>query len=81
MSDKAQSVAQAYVNTWKSLSLASDGHVLSNYGDSPNSWALEYNLYADKLLHLGLVPDDIYTAVTNYYQRARSKYFLVLLVQ
>ncbi|EKM54251.1 uncharacterized protein PHACADRAFT_146023 [Phanerochaete carnosa HHB-10118-sp] len=53
------STAQAYANTWKSLALSSDNHILSNFGDPGSSWALEYNLYADKWLGTGLVDDSV----------------------
>ncbi|GJE94471.1 hypothetical protein PsYK624_106410 [Phanerochaete sordida] len=63
------SVAQAYANTWKSLALASDGHILSSYGDTANpSWALEYNLYADKWLGTDILDAATYSSETSFVQ-------------
>ena len=36
------------------------------YSDNA-SWGLVYNLYADKLLQLGLVPSKVYEAATTMY--------------
>ena len=50
---------------WRSLATSpassSDGgtqHLLGVYGDT-ESWALMYNLYADKLLGLGMIPQSV----------------------
>ena len=32
-----------------------------------------YNLYADKLLQLNLVPDSVYDMMTSYYDRMAGK--------
>ncbi|GJE94479.1 hypothetical protein PsYK624_106490 [Phanerochaete sordida] len=67
------SVAQAYASTWKSLALASDGHILASYDDSTNpSWALEYNLYADKLLGTNILDAAVYSSETSFVQSLLS---------
>lgn len=39
--------------------MSADGqHILASYGNQ-NSWALVYNLYADRLLETNLVPDSV----------------------
>lgn len=53
-----QGVAIAYVSTWKSLALSSDQYILSTFGAS-GSWALDYNLFADKWLGTGVVDDAV----------------------
>lgn len=62
------SVAQAYANTWKALALSPDRHILSNFGDPSSSWALEYNLYADKWIGTNLLDDSVYSSETAYVQ-------------
>ena len=39
--------------------MASDKHILSNFGDPNTSWAFEYNLYADKWLGTNLLDDSV----------------------
>lgn len=42
------------------MALSADGqHVLSSYGDPAQSWALLYNLYADRLLQTNVVSDNV----------------------
>jgi len=61
-------LASSYSATWQSLALSSDHQsVLSNYGNQ-NSWAMEYNLYADLLLGTKVIPDSIYQTLATYYQ-------------
>lgn len=35
---------------------------------APDTSGMMYNIYADKLLRLGLVPDSVYDLLTSYYQ-------------
>lgn len=45
--------------SWHSLALSSDGsHFLGAYGDQ-ESWALMYNIYADRLLGTGIVNQTV----------------------
>ena len=49
------------MNDWIPISLSADGsRVLANF-NSESSGVLLYNLFADKLLKLGLVPDQVCT--------------------
>lgn len=51
--------ASSYYKSWQSLATSSDGqHLLANYGND-SSWALMYNLYADRLLQTRVVPDSV----------------------
>ncbi|TDL28033.1 DUF1793-domain-containing protein [Rickenella mellea] len=61
-----QTVSSSYESEWQSLSLAADGsHLLANYGLQSSS-GLMYNLFADKLLQLNVVPNTVYQAQTNF---------------
>ncbi|KAL0063805.1 hypothetical protein AAF712_009250 [Marasmius tenuissimus] len=62
---KYQNQASSWVESWKTQAF-SGGHLTATYGAS-NSWALMYNLYADKLLGMKLVSDDIYDAQDKFY--------------
>lgn len=47
------------ITDWVSLAVATDkSHLLANF-DRPASSALMYNLFADKWLQLGAVPDSV----------------------
>ncbi|KAF4567440.1 hypothetical protein EYR40_006444 [Pleurotus pulmonarius] len=58
--------AHTAIDLWQKEAVASSS-VNFVYGSSDNS-ALIYNLYADKLLKLNLVPDSVYTLLTSFYQ-------------
>lgn len=54
-----QDHATALAASWQSLALSADGgHLLGVYGDD-SSWALLYNVYADRLLGTGIVSPDV----------------------
>ncbi|KAI0633572.1 hypothetical protein C8Q77DRAFT_1217931 [Trametes polyzona] len=58
--------------SWKTLSLSADGsHFLRTYGEK-QSWALMYNLYADRLLGTGIVDDALLQSQTAYYKSLLS---------
>ncbi|KAL1945995.1 hypothetical protein VTO73DRAFT_1997 [Trametes versicolor] len=60
--------ATALAAAWKSLALSSDGsHLLGVYGDQ-QSWALMYNIYADRLLGTGIVNHSILQGQTAFYK-------------
>ncbi|EJD03589.1 DUF1793-domain-containing protein [Fomitiporia mediterranea MF3/22] len=62
--------ASSYITQWQKNSLPSDGsHIDFFYGNSDSS-GLIYNLYADRLLQLNLVPQEVYQAVTSFYNTA-----------
>ncbi|KAI9507330.1 hypothetical protein F5148DRAFT_1205922 [Russula earlei] len=58
-------IAHEYYNQWTSLALASDKHLLVQYGDE-SSWSLGYNMFADIWLQTGLISQDIFTAHVNF---------------
>ena len=56
---RTQAHASALFSSWKSLAEAPDqSHLLGVYGNE-QSWALMYNLYADKLLGTNVVPQSV----------------------
>ncbi|KLO05329.1 DUF1793-domain-containing protein [Schizopora paradoxa] len=62
-----QAVAQQYMQVWLSGALSDDhSRLLSSFGDQSSS-GLIYNIYADKLLGLGLVPSKITAIQSNFY--------------
>ncbi|KAI0958924.1 hypothetical protein AcV7_004605 [Taiwanofungus camphoratus] len=64
------SVASSYFETWQSISQTSSPsppHILASYGQE-GSWALMYNLYADRILGTGLVSQNVYDMQTDFYQ-------------
>ena len=58
---------------WQILGIAHDEtppHTTLNYGSNA-TYSLLYNLYSDKLLNLGLVPQSVYTMQSNYYPQVQ----------
>ncbi|KAF4598089.1 hypothetical protein EYR38_006483 [Pleurotus pulmonarius] len=66
--------AHTAIDLWQKEAVASSS-VNFVYGSSDNS-ALIYNLYADKLLKLNLVPDSVYTLLTSFYQSSAGAFIL-----
>ncbi|KAL4258458.1 Glutaminase GtaA [Pleurotus pulmonarius] len=64
--DRFNATAHAAIDLWQKEAV-SPSSVNFVYGSSTNS-ALIYNLYADKLLKLNLVPDSVYELLTGIYQ-------------
>ncbi|KLO15829.1 hypothetical protein SCHPADRAFT_888243 [Schizopora paradoxa] len=62
-----QGISQSYMQQWLSLSVSSDKtHLLGNFGNETSSGVI-YNLFADKLLQLGLVPQAINDMQSSFY--------------
>ncbi|KAI0759822.1 DUF1793-domain-containing protein [Trametes elegans] len=60
--------ASALVGSWQSLALSSDQqHILGIYGNQA-SWALMYNLYADKLLGTNVVSQTLLQDQAQFYR-------------
>ena len=61
------------MQTWQSNAVASDSsHVDFFYGKSDTN-GLIYNIYADKLLQLDLVPSSVYDVLTVFYNNVASQ--------
>ncbi|KAI0358680.1 DUF1793-domain-containing protein [Trametes cingulata] len=62
-----ESHAAALVGQWQSLALSTDQkHILGTYGNQ-QSWALMYNLYADRLLGTNIVNQALLQGQTAFY--------------
>ncbi|KLO08575.1 DUF1793-domain-containing protein [Schizopora paradoxa] len=63
-----QSTASSYIQQWLALSRSSDGsRIFTSFGDQTSSGLL-YNLFADRLLGLNLVPQSVYSNQTSLYR-------------
>ncbi|KAJ8496439.1 hypothetical protein ONZ45_g12430 [Pleurotus djamor] len=75
--ERFNSTAQDAITLWRSQSISpsSSSGIAETYGNhSGGGGGLVYNLYADKLLRLGLVPKDVYDVCTTAYQAASSSF-------
>ncbi|KAJ9130367.1 Glutaminase A [Pleurostoma richardsiae] len=75
-SDTYTSTAQSYISQWYSYginSAASPPHTELDYNDA-TSWGLLYNLYADKILGLGLVKSAVYDQQSAFYPTVENTY-------
>ena len=69
----AQETATTFISQWQANALASDNsHVNFIAGDTDTN-GLIYNLYADQLLQLDLVPDSLYEVATVFYNNIASE--------
>ncbi|THH06834.1 hypothetical protein EW145_g3808 [Phellinidium pouzarii] len=65
--------ATSYIQQWASNAVAADNsHIDFFYGDT-NSNGLMYNVFADKLLQLDLVPESVYQVLTVYYNNIAAQ--------
>ncbi|TVY81710.1 Glutaminase A [Lachnellula suecica] len=73
---KYTNIAHDYINKWQKLAVVTTAklpHTNLDYQDS-NSHGLLYNLYADKLLGLNLVPQSIYDMQSEFYPTIAQEY-------
>ena len=62
-----EGVAQNYIQQWQALAVSNDkSHLLMTYGNETSNGLL-YNLYADLLLQLHIVPDEVYDLIRLKY--------------
>ena len=74
------SIAQRYVSTWQDIAIdkgADPPRTTLNYS-TPGTWGTLYNLYADKLLGLDLVPQSVYDTQSAYYPTVINEFGLPL---
>ncbi|CZR55322.1 probable glutaminase GtaA [Phialocephala subalpina] len=70
------SIAQNYIDQWQTLGIAHDAtppHTTLAYGMN-DTHGLLYNLYGDKLLNLGLVPQSVYDMQSAFYPTVNDEY-------
>jgi hypothetical protein len=63
------SIASDYISQWQTLGFALDAnppHATLSYGQN-SSWGLLYNLFADRELGLGVVPQRVYDIQDEFY--------------
>ena len=71
-----RATAEDYISQWQGFGINSDAnppHSMLFYGDT-DTHGLLYNLYADKLLGLDLVPKEIYDMQDAFYQTIGNQY-------
>ncbi|EAU30850.1 hypothetical protein ATEG_08718 [Aspergillus terreus NIH2624] len=69
-------VAHSYIDQWQQLAIdktANPPHMTLNYTSS-STYSLLYNLYADRQLGLGLVPQSVYDMQDKFYPTVKEKY-------
>lgn len=69
-------IAHDYMSQWTTLGFnlqADPPHAELSY-NSPDSWGLLYNLFADKQLDLALVPQHVYDIQDAFYETVFDKY-------
>ncbi|KAL5536140.1 hypothetical protein ACEPAF_4245 [Sanghuangporus sanghuang] len=65
--ERFANTATSYISQWQTNAIASDNsHINLFYGQTSTN-GLIYNLYADKLLQLNLVPTSVYDVATSFY--------------
>jgi hypothetical protein len=73
------SIAHDYIHKWQTLGFALDAsppHATLSYGQNA-SWGLLYNLFMDRELGLGLVPQSVYDIQDAWYPTVFEKYGVV----
>ena len=72
-------IAHTYIEDWIDLAVAETSnefdrpHTTLSYGMN-DTYSLLYNLYADKLLGLGLVPQSVYDMQSDFYPTVFNEY-------
>ncbi|GJE95221.1 DUF4965 and DUF1793 domain-containing protein [Phanerochaete sordida] len=59
--DRYLSIAQSYSASWTSEAITSGGNIMLTFGE-PDSWGLQYNLFADKWVGTNIVDDSVYAS-------------------
>jgi hypothetical protein len=75
------SIAHDYIHKWQTLGFALDAsppHATLSYGQNA-TWGLLYNLFMDRELGLGLVPQSVYDIQDAWYPTVFEKYGVVRL--
>lgn len=70
------SISKDYISQWQGFGIAKNAnppHTTLQYGND-SSHGLLYNIYGDKLLGLGLVPQSVYDMQCTFYPTVENKY-------
>ncbi len=75
-SDKYKEIAKRYAEQW--VAAARDGDHFRLAFDQPDTWSQKYNLVWDRLLELGLFPDEVVEAEMAFYRKTQNEFGLAL---
>ncbi|WAQ85622.1 hypothetical protein PtA15_6A250 [Puccinia triticina] len=71
---KLRSTAEDYISKWVKYALADNGQHTKLAYQLNDSWGTLYNLFADRLLNLKLVPQSIYETQDKFYPSVSNDY-------
>ncbi|PLW10460.1 hypothetical protein PCANC_23157 [Puccinia coronata f. sp. avenae] len=71
---KLRSTAEDYISKWSKYALADNGQHTKLAYQLNDSWGTLYNLFADRLLNLKLVPQSIYDKQDHFYPSVANDY-------
>lgn len=75
-SDKYNAIAKRYAEQW--VQAARDGDHFRLAFDRQGTWSQKYNLVWDRILQLGLFPDEVFETEMRFYRQTQNQYGLPL---
>ena len=74
--DRFAAKAKAMAESWRARATAADGRTTLTFDGA--GWSMKYNLVWDRVMELGLLPEDFYVAETDGYVARMNAYGLPL---